>query len=100
MASAARYATASVELDTVHRFSDPEYAALTLRLRNPRDRDEALKVAGELLERGHVQRVASSEEARDAMVAAFFDWHARGKRLALVSGTNGEADTINDAIQQ
>ena len=100
MASAVRYATASVELDTVHRFSDPEYAALTLRLRNPRDRDEALKVAGELLERGHVQRVASSEEARDAMVAAFFDWHARGKRLALVSGTNGEADTINDAIQQ
>ena len=35
-----------------------------------------------------------------AMVAAYFDWHARGKRVALVSGTNGEADAINDAIQQ
>ena len=59
MASAVRFATASVELDTVHRFSDPEYAALTLRLRNPRDRDDALEVAGELLERGHVQRVGA-----------------------------------------
>lgn len=100
MASAARYATASVELDTVHRFSDPDYAALTLRLRNPRHRDDALQVAGELLQRGHVQRVSSTEEARDTMVAAYFDWHARGKRVALVSGTNSESDAINDAIQQ
>ncbi|KRA24068.1 hypothetical protein ASD65_06240 [Microbacterium sp. Root61] len=100
MATAVRYATASVELDTVHRFSDPEYAALTLRLRDPRDRDDALSVAGELLERGHVHRVASTEEARDAMVAAYFEWHARGKRVALVTGANEEADAINDAIQQ
>lgn len=100
MAAAVRYATASVELDTVHRFSDPDYAALTLRLRNPRDRHDATDVAGELLERGHVQRVASTDEARRAMVAAYFDWHARGKRVALVAGTNGEADAINDAIQQ
>ncbi|KAA9148659.1 AAA family ATPase [Microbacterium lushaniae] len=100
MASAVRFATASVELDTVHRFSDPEYAALTLRLRDPRDRDDALVVAAELLERGHVHRVRSAEEARDAMVAAYFEWHARGKRVALVSGTNSEADAINDQIQQ
>ena len=100
MASAVRFATASVELDTVHRFSNPEYAALTLRLRNPRDRDDALAIAGELLERGHVHRARSTEEARDAMVAAYFEWHARGKRVALVSGTNSEADSINDAIQQ
>jgi hypothetical protein len=100
MASAVRFATASVELDTVHRFSDPEYAALTLRLRNPRDRDDALIVARELLERGHVHRLRSTEEARDAMVAAYFEWHARGKRVALVTGSNREADAINDAIQQ
>lgn len=100
MASAVRFATASVELDTVHRFSDAEYAALTLRLRNSRDREPALTVARELLERGHVQRVRSTEEARDAMVAAYFEWHARGKRVALVSGTNSEADAVNDAIQQ
>ncbi|MDN3496298.1 AAA family ATPase, partial [Planococcus sp. APC 4015] len=100
MASAVRSATASVELDTVHRFSDPRYAALTLRLRNPRDRDDALTIAGELHERGHVQLVGSAEESRDAMVAAYFEWHARGKRVALVSGTNSEADAINDAVQQ
>lgn len=100
MASAVRFATASIELDTVHRFSDPEYAALTLRLRNPRDRDDALTVAGDLLKRGHVHRARSTEEARDAMVAAYFEWHSRGKRVALVSGTNSEADAINDAIQQ
>lgn len=100
MASAVRFATASVELETVHRFSDPEYAALTLRLRNSRDREDALTVAGELLERGHVHRARSTEEARDAMVAAYFEWHARGKRIALISGTNSEADAINDAIQQ
>jgi hypothetical protein len=100
MASAVRFATASVELDTVHRFSDPAYAALTLRLRNPRDRDDALTTARELLERGHVQRVRSTEAACHAMVAAYFEWHTRGKRVALVSGTNSEADAINDAIQQ
>lgn len=100
MASAVRFATAAVELNTVHRFSDTEYAALTLRLRNPRDREDALTIGGELLERGHVHRARSTEEAREAMVAAYFDWHARGKRVALISGTKSEADSINDAIQQ
>ncbi|HYP74187.1 MAG TPA: hypothetical protein VEP72_08860, partial [Microbacterium sp.] len=27
-------------------------------------------------------------------------WHGRGKRVTLVSGTNAEADAINDAIQR
>ncbi|MFI8594651.1 hypothetical protein ACIGCK_09535 [Microbacterium sp. NPDC078428] len=34
------------------------------------------------------------------MIDAYFDWHARGKRVTLVSGTNAEADAINEAIQQ
>jgi len=34
------------------------------------------------------------------MIDAYFDWHARGKLVTLVSGTNAEADAINDAIQQ
>ena len=34
------------------------------------------------------------------MIDAYFEWHARGKRVTLVSGTNAEADAINDAIQQ
>ena len=100
MGSAIRHANAAVELDTVHRFRDPEYAALTLRLRNTSDREDAVVVAGELAERGHVARVDHHDAARERMIDAYFEWHARGKRVALVSGTNAEADAINDAIQQ
>ncbi|WP_413631431.1 AAA family ATPase [Microbacterium sp. SSM24] len=46
--SAIRHANAAVELDTVHRFRDPDYATLTLRLRDAGDRERALMVAGEL----------------------------------------------------
>lgn len=100
MGSAIRHANATVELDTVHRFRDPDYAALTLRLRDAGDRERALEVAGELAEHGHVDRVEHHDAARERMVDAYFDWHARGKRVTLVSGTNAEADAINDAIQQ
>lgn len=100
MGSAIRHANAAVELDTVHRFRDPDYAALTLRLRDAGDRDCALVVAGELAELGHVDRVDHHDAARERMIEAYLDWHARGKRVTLVSGTNAEADAINDAIQQ
>ncbi len=84
MGSAVRHANAAVELDTVHRFRDPEYAALTLRLRNTSDREHALAVAGELAERGHVERVDHHDAARERMIDAYFEWHARGKRVTLV----------------
>lgn len=100
MGSAIRHANAAVELDTVHRFRDPDYAALTLRLRDAGDRERALAVAGELAEHGHVDRVDHHDAARERMIDAYFEWHARGKRVTLVSGTNAEADAINDAIQQ
>lgn len=100
MGSAIRHANAAVELDTVHRFRDPDYAALTLRLRDAGDRERALVVADELAEHGHVARVDHHDAARERMIDAYFDWHARGKRVTLVSGTNAEADAINDAIQQ
>ncbi|WP_169581552.1 MULTISPECIES: AAA family ATPase [Microbacterium] len=100
MGSAIRHANAAVELDTVHRFRDPEYAALTLRLRDAGDRGRALAVAGELAEHGHVERVDHHDAARERMIDAYFEWHARGKRVTLVSGTNAEADAISDAIQQ
>ncbi|WP_238439418.1 hypothetical protein [Microbacterium sp. JZ31] len=95
-----RHANAAVELDTVHRFRDPDYAALTLRLRDAGDRERALMVAGELAEHGHVDRVEHHDAARERMIDAYFDWRTRGKRVTLISGTNAEADAINDAIQQ
>lgn len=100
MGSAIRHANGAVELDTVHRFRDPDYAALTLRLRDAGDHERALVVAGELAEYGHIDRVDHHDAARERMIDAYFDWHARGKRVTLVSGTNAEADAINDAIQQ
>lgn len=100
LGSAIRHANASIELDTVHRFRDPGYAALTLRLRDAGDRERALVVAGELAGHGHVDRVEHHDAARERMINAYFEWHARGKRVTLVSGTNAEADAINDAIQQ
>ena len=68
--------------------------------RDAGDRERALVVAGELAERGHVDRVDHHDAARERMIDAYFEWHARGKRVTLVSGTNAEADAINDAIQQ
>lgn len=100
MGSAIRHANAAVELDTVHRFRNPDYAALTLRLRDAGDRERALVVAGELAEHGHLDRVDHHDAARGRMIDAYFEWHARGKRVTLVSGTNAEAEAINDAIQQ
>lgn len=100
MGSAMRHANAAVELDTVHRFRDPDYAALTLRLRDAGDHERELAVAGELAERGHVDRVDHHDAARERMIETYFEWHASGKRATLVSGTNAEADAINDAIQQ
>ncbi|MBA8815691.1 hypothetical protein FHX48_000743 [Microbacterium halimionae] len=63
-ASAMRSAAAPVELDTAHRFSGPECAALTLRMRNPSDRDGALTIAGELFRRGQVQHVRCAATSR------------------------------------
>jgi ATP-dependent exoDNAse (exonuclease V) alpha subunit len=106
MGCAIRHANAAVELDTAHRFRDPDYGALTLRLRDAGDRPRCGRSSvrwwlwASLPEQGHVARVDDHEAARERMIGAYFEWHARGKRVTLVSGTNAEADAINDAIQQ
>lgn len=100
MACLTRRATAVVELTAVHRFRDPDYAALTLRMREPASEDAALTVAADLDDRGLIHRVADHAEAREAMVDAYFRWTGAGKRVALVTSTNDEADAINEAIQQ
>ncbi|MFD1492724.1 MULTISPECIES: AAA family ATPase [Microbacterium] len=99
MACLTRRATAVVELTAVHRFRDAGYAELTLRMREPSTHDEALGVAAQLDERGSIHRVTDAEQAREVMVEAYFRWAARG-RIALVTGTNEEADAINEAIQE
>ncbi|MGX5769761.1 AAA family ATPase [Microbacterium trichothecenolyticum] len=100
MAALTRRATAVVELTAVHRFRDPDYAALTLRMREPASKEAALAVAAELDARGLIHRVADQVQARDVMVEAYFRWTRDHHRVALVTGTNDEADAINEAIQQ
>lgn len=100
MASMARRSGAVVELTSVHRFRDPDYAALTLRLREPASIDEARAVATELGAGGHIHRVGGHLQAQEVMVESYFRWSAERKRVALVTSTNEEADAINEAIQQ
>ncbi|AZS36266.1 ATP-dependent RecD-like DNA helicase [Microbacterium lemovicicum] len=100
MVIATRATSTAIELDTVHRFRDPAYAALTLHLRNPRDHEHALEIAQTLNDTGHVIRVDSTDAARTAMVNAYFDTHAHGHTVALICGTNSEVDAVNTLIQE
>ncbi|WP_251454122.1 AAA family ATPase [Microbacterium sp. Marseille-Q6648] len=100
MATMARRSGTVVELTAVHRFHDPTYAALTLRLREPESREAALEVAAELDRRGLVRRVDDFAGATDLMVEGYFRWAGERKRVALVTSTNEEADAVNESIQQ
>lgn len=100
MALAERRAGHAVELTGVHRFEDPEYAALTLRLRSPATIFDALDTAATLQEQNHVRRVGDLDAARAALVHGYFYHHNRGRSVAIVAATNEEASYINDAIQQ
>ena len=100
MAAMQRRSGSVVELTAVHRFRDPSYGALTLRLREPADRAGAVTVARELAAADHVDFVASEHEARERIVAAWLKHSSRSERVALVMATNAEAQQINDRIQQ
>ena len=100
MASMARRSGSLVELSEVHRFHDPSYGELTLRLREPESLDEAGRVAAELERRGCIHPVGDRDQARDVMVEGYFRAAARGQRVALITATNEDADAINDAVQQ
>lgn len=90
---------AVVELSAVHRFTDRTYADLSLRLREPADAAAATAVAWELYERGQLRVVGSEDEARARMVDEYLHNAAQGRRVALVTSTNAEAQQINETIQ-
>ncbi len=93
-------AGAVVELSAVHRFRDPDYAALSLRLRDPGSAEEALLVAQELDRKGLLKVVSTEEQAREHMVDEYMASVASGRRLALVTSTNAEARHISETIQE
>ncbi len=95
-----KVSTAVAELTAVHRFDDPGYAALTVRLRDPRTSEDALQVAAELITKGHILQAVDLEDAQSRMVDAYLAARETGDSIALVTATNDEADTINREIQQ
>ncbi|WP_121253956.1 MobF family relaxase [Nocardioides ferulae] len=82
---------AHLELESVHRFSDPEYAALSLRMRSGESPGE---VFDELLGRGRIV-VHPSEVERTAVLA---DIGAEGDEL-IIADTREQVGSINAAIR-
>lgn len=94
-----RRATRQVELLTIHRFKDPAWADLSLRLRQPDDLEEAGRTADELINTGHVVLSNSQSDAHDALVSAWFEASQERQSIAIVSATHAEAQSISEAIQ-
>lgn len=114
MELARRAATATTELDTIHRFTLPNgdkntvYADLTLRMREPADRRDAEAIAAALIDGVDGAAVTVAESTTAARTAAVDRWFeittapaggGRARTVAIVTSTNEEAQTINEAIQ-
>lgn len=90
---------AEVELSNIHRFRDPDWADLTLRLRDADGAEEGQRIAEELIDSGHATCVTTEAEAHQTMVDRWFDAARHGQTIALVTATHAEAQQINDSIQ-
>ncbi|CAM5282592.1 AAA family ATPase [Leifsonia shinshuensis] len=88
-----------VEMTVTHRFTDPAWAALTLRVRELRGQDAAIDVAGDLVRSGHVKLADNDLAARAAMVDGWLDATQNGKSIALVTATHAEAMNVSESIQ-
>ncbi|WP_298229619.1 MobF family relaxase [Gryllotalpicola sp.] len=78
------------DMDTVHRFADPAYAALTVRMRAG-DNPDAL--FDELVAMGLVRLHESAEAARDAIAADVLPG------MAVSVATNDEARALNEIVR-
>ncbi|WP_431219320.1 AAA family ATPase [Leifsonia xyli] len=94
-----RRATRQVELLTIHRFKDPAWADLSLRLRQPDDLEEARRTADELVNTGHVVLSNSQTDAHNALVSAWFEAARERQSIAIVAATHAEAQWVSEAIQ-
>jgi ATP-dependent exoDNAse (exonuclease V), alpha subunit - helicase superfamily I member len=94
-----RYAADQVELTTIHRYKDPAWADLSLRLRDPRNKYVAAGVADELVDTRHVVLTNSDAAAREAMIDGWFDARQSGKSIALITATHAEAQAVSEGIQ-
>jgi hypothetical protein len=94
-----RRASRQIELLTIHRFKDPAWGDLSLKLRKPQGSDDAKRVAEELINTGHVVIANGEAEAREAMTAAWFRASRERHSIALVTATHAEAQAVSEEIQ-
>ena len=94
-----RRATRQIDLVAIHRFEDPTWADLSLKLRKPRGVEDAARVAEELITTGHVLLANNDLEAREAMVQAWFEAAGERRSIALVTATHAEAQAVSEDIQ-
>ena len=88
-----------VELTTTHRFVDPEWADLTLRLRDPQGETTSGEVADALIRTDHVVLTDNDVAAREAMVEAWFEATEHHETISLVTATHAAAQDVSEAIQ-
>lgn len=84
------------DLDSVHRFSDPAYADLTLRLRAGRD---PARLFDRLHALGHVRLHRSTDGACEDIAAATTEAIEATRTVAATVATNDEARALNDRIR-
>lgn len=92
----AEHATeASVDLDQVHRFTNPAYAALTLAMRARQDPGAQFDL---LVEMGLVRLHTSQQEANQALAAAWVQGTREGDSPLISAATNENAQQVNAVI--
>ncbi len=88
-----------VDLTEVHRFHDPAYGELTLRLREPADATAATMIARDLEDGGHLAVFANDHAAAEQIVAEYMRHTHQRRSVAIVTATNEEARSLSEAIQ-
>lgn len=92
---AAKSARAVVDLDTVHRFTDPAYAEVSLMMREHRNLDAAFD---HLIAHDLVQVHATEADALEVVAAEYISDSAENA-VALTVATNSEATGLNETIR-
>jgi len=84
------------DMDSVHRFTDPTYADLTLRLRAGHN---SAPLFDQLHALGHVRVHRSADDAHDHIAAATTAAIEATRTVAATVATNDEARSLNDRIR-
>ncbi|WP_167350496.1 MobF family relaxase [Microbacterium arborescens] len=86
-----------LDLSDLHRFTDVEYAELTLQMRSRELPDELFD---KLHARGNVAVHATMDDAREAITRDAIARARAGSTVAIATATNEDAATLNALIQQ